>query len=68
MDGYGKIFLLLAAIGLILLATSGKGRQIFQVLTGKASVSQSVPQKNPTDLRDPSNRLGETDLRTNPIG
>lgn len=45
-NNYGKLFLLFAAIGLILLATSGKGLAIWEVLTGKTSLSQG--NKNET--------------------
>lgn len=55
-NGYGKIFLLLTAIGLILLATSGRGRAVWQALTGNFSLSgspasQPFRESNPTDLR-----------------
>lgn len=34
-NNYGKIFLLFGAIGLILLATSGKGLAVWNLLSGK---------------------------------
>lgn len=60
-DGYGKLLLLLLAIGLILLAMTPKGRQIIGVLTGSGTSSspgQTIPSPNPTDL-------GKTDLKGN---
>lgn len=36
-SNYGKIFLLFGAIGLILLATSGKGLAVWNILSGKTS-------------------------------
>jgi hypothetical protein len=56
MKGYGQIFLLLLAIGLIFLATSGKGFAVWQVLSGKGAGSGGAggaggipPNANPTD-------------------
>lgn len=42
-NGYGQIFLLLLAIGLILLAGSGKGRDIWNLLTGNSTTSAPPP-------------------------
>lgn len=42
-NGYGQIFLLLLAIGLILLAGSGKGRQVWDLLTGGNATTSTPP-------------------------
>jgi hypothetical protein len=72
-DGFGKIFVLLLAIGLIFLAASRKGKAIFDVLRGGVAAPATAtstpyggyygtPQPtNPTDLRQPGSTLGETD-------
>jgi len=38
-NNYGKLFLLFASIGIIMLATSGKGLAVWEVLTGKTNTS-----------------------------
>ncbi len=68
MDGYGKLFLLLLAIALILVGTSGRGREAFAALMGKtvkAPATQTVPSSNPTNL---SPKAGESDLNFGNIG
>lgn len=78
-DGYGKLFLMLLAIGLIFLAASGRGRAVWSALTtGAAYVASPAPASasgsgtpapsNPTDLRVPGNNLGSTDLGGSAIG
>jgi hypothetical protein len=42
-NGYGQIFLLLAAIGLILLGASGKAKQLWDVIKGTTPTSGSTP-------------------------
>ena len=60
MNNYGKIFLLLASIGIILVGTSGKGRELWLVATGKASVSDGVPKPtNPTDFSSVDKNSGK---------
>jgi len=41
-NGYGQVFMLLLAIGLIFLASSGKGLAIYKILTGKLSLDSST--------------------------
>jgi hypothetical protein len=50
MKGYGQLFLLLLSISLILLATSGRGRDIWAILTAPETGIPTSP--NPTDIRD----------------
>lgn len=45
-NGYGQLFLLILAIGLIFLASTGKGRELWGVITG--SVTTAVKKANPT--------------------
>jgi hypothetical protein len=45
-SGYGQIFLLLLAIGLILLGASGKTKQIIDVLKGKSGSTNSAGNTN----------------------
>lgn len=54
MGDYGKLLLLLLAIGLVLLAASGKGFALFQILSGRATIAapdapgqQDIPAPNP---------------------
>lgn len=71
-NGYGQIFLLLLAIGLILLAASGKGKAVWDLLTsgntqtttssssgtnkGTATVEATIPDYDHAD----SGRAGVT--------
>jgi hypothetical protein len=56
-NGYGQIFLLLAAIGLILLGASGKAKELWDVLKGGSTPTtpnNNANQKstNPTQVPD----------------
>lgn len=45
-NGYGQLVLLLLAIGLIFLAASGKGRQIYAILTGSGTSTYTPGQRS----------------------
>ena len=65
MSDYGKLILLLATIGILAFAVSGKGYDVFKVLTNRATVSnnpttpngsaptQTIPSANPQDWTKP---------------
>lgn len=65
-NGYGQIFLLLLAIGLILLGATGKTKAVLDVLKGSSpttpndganasSTDGSQPHKQMPDVRKPGN-------------
>ena len=51
-NGYGQVFMLLLAIGLIFLASSGKGLAIYKILTGKLSFDSSNSFTTSTAIPD----------------
>ncbi|WID10859.1 hypothetical protein phiG2_16 [Lysinibacillus phage phiG2] len=51
-NGYGQVFLLLLAIGLIFLASSGKGLAIYKILTGQLAIGGNLIPPTSTAIPD----------------
>jgi hypothetical protein len=75
MNGYGQFFLLLTAIGMIFLATSGKGLELLNVIkgntlpygvTGGGSGSSTTPPKTSTPKKPSGTGVQEPSNPTDP--
>lgn len=60
-NGYGQIFLLLLGIGLILLASSGKGRQVWSLLTGDATLEEATKETTKEPKKTVEDTIKEAD-------